>query len=424
MSKRTRAFFPIKDIIRKKRWLKFINIAYMDYELLTVIFLLNIFGLIVIYSASYYYCSVNTTLEGNTYYMVANQFKYVVIGLILMIGISFVDYRCWQKFHLEWIALAASVLVCLLLLTPIKVTSNEAARWLKIGSLQVQVAELVKLGVIEFTAVYLARNRMPHNGKACLKAFFCVGVLAGLILVISSDLSSAIIILGIGVCMIFISRPNYKWWVIAVGLIILASVFVVALCYFFPDEMAKLNYRFNRIVAWLYQEEYELKTAMQPLYSRFAIGYGGLLGCGLGKSLQKYKLPEPHNDFILGIVAEELGFVGVFLLFLLFAYLLYCIYKISYRAVDRFGKLFAIGVMCQLGIQILMNAAVASYVIPTTGVSLPFISPGGSSVVFIMIEIGIVMSIDKVSNQERAKKKAQQQVDEERKRVLRHQLGV
>ena len=167
-----------------------------------------------------------------------------------------------------------------------------------------------------------------------------------------------------------------------------------------PDlDSTSGGFRGSRIKAWLFPEEYAANQGMQALQSLYAISLGGFFGKGLGNSLQKFRLPEAHNDFILSIIAEELGIFGVILLLLLFAYLLYLIATIALEATDLFGKLIASGVFLQIGIQVILNVAVVSNAMPTTGVTLPFISSGGASVVFLMAELGVVFSIDKVTKE-------------------------
>lgn len=425
MSPRKKSKFPIIDWMEDISSRHWFNIAPLDYELLTVIVLLNVFGLIMIYSASYYYCSVSELMDNEPYTMCKSQAQNMGIGLVAMIIVSFLDYRRWKEFYLNWIAYGFSIVLIALLLTGFGISSNEATRWLKIGPLpQFQVAEVVKLMLIEFMAVYLDRYTMPYNLKRCVFLFLLISAVAGFLLVCSNNLSSALIIMGICLCLIFASRPGYKFWIGLVAAVVVVAVLGILAVYYNPDFFDGNGFRLSRIVAWLYPEEHEQGTAMQALYSKYAIGYGGLFGRGLGKSLQKYKLPEPYNDFILAIVAEELGFVGIMVLFMLFAYLLYKICKIAINAVDNFGRLFAFGVMCHFGIQVLMNAAVASNSMPTTGVTLPFISAGGSSVIFLMIELGIVFSIDKVRKQEDARRKAKKEMDNAYKKLLRHQIGL
>lgn len=430
--RRKQSRFPIRNWVeeaRKKHW---INRAILDYELLTIILLLIVFGIVMIYSASYYYCSVSTSMKNDPYAMTVKQIRNAGIGLAAMLAVSMIDYRRWAEYGLYVLAYVFGIVLTMLLKTPIGVTVNQATRWLNLFGLQFQVADVMKLLLIEFMAVYLAKYPMPYNQFECTRLFLLVGVSAALLGIISNNMSAVIIIMAMCCCMIFVSRPNYRFWFICIG--VTAVIVTAALLFIYKNhnlwqsennQLAQaLGFRLKRILAWMFPEEYESGQAMQPLYAKYAIGYGGFWGRGLGKSLQKYKLPEPYNDFILAILAEELGFVGVAILMVLFTCLLVKIYYIARSAVDNFGKLFALGVMCHLAVQLLLNVAVASNFVPTTGVTLPFISAGGTSIIFLLIELGVVFSIDKVRKEERARVKCKRDKEKKEKQRNRNLIGV
>ncbi|MFQ9510364.1 MAG: FtsW/RodA/SpoVE family cell cycle protein [Lachnospiraceae bacterium] len=402
---------------KKMSRLNFINRTPMDYRLLMVIMLLNLFGLIMIYSASYYYCSRSSALGYNPSYFLFNQGKYVFLGIILMIGISFIDYHQWRKF--AWPAYIGGVILIFLLKVPaLAVEVNGAVRWLKFGPIQFQAAEPVKLAMILFFAHYIAKNKVVHP-RNLWSAFALAGLVSALVFLISDNLSTAAIIFGMCCLLIFISHPKTAPFalVVAVGSV-LAVAFIYFGVYLQPASSGTGGFRMERIRAWLFPDEYATTKAFQPLQAMYAIGAGGFFGKGLGQSLQKFKIPEPHNDFILAIIAEELGIFGVILLVFLFGYMLYRIYLIAQNAVDIFGKLIAAGVFSQIALQVILNIAVVSNSIPTTGVTLPFISAGGASVLFLLAELGIVFSVDKVSKEKVLVAQVQKEMEKQKKKRI------
>lgn len=362
----------------------------LDYVLLTVVLFLVGFGLLMIYSTSSYEASVD--YDDAAYYL-KRQAIATVLGFAAMIFISRIPYQLWKKFDVA--ALAASAVTILLLLTPLGVTRNGATRWLdlKIG-LNLQPAELAKLGII----IYLASTatRLGRNIRT-LKGFliFIVPpvVVAGMIYVISDNLSSAVIVMGIAVAMLFVILPDYKYF-IGAGAVIAA--FVALVVYIAVTGDVTDNFRLVRVKAWLDPESYSTDKAFQTLQALYAIGSGGIWGKGLGQSMQKRGfLPESQNDMIFSIICEELGLFGAFTVILLFVVLIWCCMVIANNTMDQFGSLLAVGVMAHFAIQVILNIAVVTNTIPNTGISLPFISYGGSSVLFLLIEIGIVLNVSK-----------------------------
>lgn len=384
----------------------YLNWTSMNYQLFITVILLSVFGIIMIYSASYYTCATSAAYNYDPMNLLKNQSKFVIIGIVVMILLSFINYRVWERF---WIlaGIGAIGIILLLKVPGLGVTVKGATRWIKIGSsIQFQAAEPAKLGLIIFLSAFMWKFPV-NNSKNFLKAIGYVAILSGLVLLISRNMSTAIIIAGMGILMIFIAHKDVKIFSgIALSVIIL-GLLTIALFYFQgPDvDSTTGGFRGSRIKAWLFPEEYAANEAMQAIQSLYAISLGGFFGKGLGNSLQKFRLPEAHNDFILAIVSEELGILGVMLLLLLFAYLLYRIAVIALEATDLFGKLIASGVFLQIGIQVILNVAVVSNAMPTTGVTLPFISSGGASVVFLMAELGLVFSIDKVTKEYKIRQK-------------------
>ena len=315
---------------------------------------------------------------------------------------TFIPYGNYKK--LSWLAYFVSLVFIFLLLVPqISVNVNGATRWLKIPGIpfQIQVADVVKLLLIIFIAAYISSNwRSMNKTKTILILWGLVGIQAGLLLVISTNLSSCIVILGICYCSTFIASKNWKLHVgvLAVAILI-AFVYIKSLIRVLPtkDQMSNDdNFRNKRIYGWLFTEKYKDSAGYQIIQSLYAIGSGSFLGKGLGNGTQKISaIPEAQNDMIFAIVCEELGVVGAILLFLLYGYLLYQMYIIVKESRNVFGSMVVIGVMIHIVCQIVINVCVATNLFPNTGVTLPFISSGGSSLIMIMVECGLCISIRK-----------------------------
>ena len=309
----------------------------------------------------------------------------------------------------HWICRFAGVgyLACFgfvaLLFTPLAITANEATRWVQLGPVQVQVAEPVKILMIVFMATLLtAKGRHIKSWLSMIKIMIPAGIIAVLIWKVSDNMSSAVIILGTAAFMMFVVHPEYWKFIVA---ILIVGVGVTVIVYYVasmdPAQAAE-SFRFERIRAWLNPYEYETGKAMQALQGLYAIGSGGLWGKGLGNSIQKLgKIPEPYNDYIFSIICEELGIFGAGLVILLFIFLLYRIYIISQTAEDMLGRMLTIGVFSHIALQVILNLLVVTGLFPTTGVTLPFFSYGGSASVFLLMEIGLVLSVNKYSIQKR-----------------------
>ena len=324
-----------------------------------------------------------------------------MVGVLAMLVVAGVNYH--------WICRFAGVgyLACFgfvaLLFTPLAITANEATRWVQLGPVQVQVAEPVKILMIVFMATLLtAKGRHIKSWLSMIKIMIPAGIIAVLIWKVSDNMSSAVIILGTAAFMMFVVHPEYWKFIVA---ILIVGVGVTAIVYYVasmdPAQAAE-SFRFERIRAWLDPYEYETGKAMQALQGLYAIGSGGLWGKGLGNSIQKLgKIPEPYNDYIFSIICEELGIFGAGLVILLFIFLLYRIYTISQTAEDMLGRMLTIGVFSHIALQVILNLLVVTGLFPTTGVTLPFFSYGGSASVFLLMEIGLVLSVNKYSIQKR-----------------------
>ena len=313
----------------------------------------------------------------------------------MMIAVANIPYHFWERFAL--LGYLVSMALVPLVLTPLGVESHGAKRWIKIPGLglNLQPAEVAKLGMILFLAVLVCK--MGKSVRTMKGFIIMVLVPMPVVLevyLITKNLSSAIIILGISVLMVFVASPDYKKFVImgAAGTAVIAvAVFVIVSSYASGDQMA---WRSERIVAWLDPESQAQGKGFQTIQALYAIGSGGIWGKGLGQSMQKLSfLPEAQNDMIFSIICEELGLFGAVAVILMFIMLLWRMMVIANNATDLFGAMLVVGVMGHIAIQSILNIAVVTNTIPNTGISLPFISYGGSSVMFLLIEIGLVLSV-------------------------------
>lgn len=385
---------------RRNRMFQFGSLG-MDTNLLVVLFFIMVFGFIMIYSASYYKAGMSSAFNNDSMYFLKRQVVFSMVGVVAMLVVAGINYHWICKFAvLGYVACFGFVL---LLFTPLAITANEATRWVQLGPVQVQVAEPVKILMIVFMATLLtARGKHIKSWLSMLKIMIWPGFIAVLIWKVSDNMSSAVIILGTAVFMMFVVHPEY-WKFIVAALIVGAGVAVIVhyVSSMTPEQAAE-SFRFERIRAWLNPYEYETGKAMQALQGLYAIGSGGLWGKGLGNSIQKLgKIPEPYNDYIFSIICEELGIFGAGLVILLFIFLLYRIYTISQTAEDMLGRMITIGVFSHIALQVTLNLLVVTGLFPTTGVTLPFFSYGGSASVFLLMEIGLVLSVNKYSIQKR-----------------------
>ncbi len=364
---------------------------FFDYSLLFIVLFLLGFGLVMIYSASSY--EAFQEFKDAAYYL-KKQLVAIVIGLVMMILVANIPYHFWERFYL--LGYIVSMALVPLVLTPLGVESHGARRWIKIPviGLNLQPAEVAKLGMILFLAVMVCKM---GKGVRTMRGFIFMVLLPLPVVLevylITKNLSSAIIILGISVLMVFVASPDYKKFVI-MGL---GGVAAVALLVFvIVSSGGEGGFISERIVAWLDPESQAQGKGFQTLQALYAIGSGGIFGKGLGKSMQKLSfLPEAQNDMIFSIICEELGLFGAVAIILMFIMLLWRMMVIANNATDLFGAMLVVGVMGHIAIQAILNIAVVTNTIPNTGISLPFISYGGSSVMFLLIEIGFVLSVAK-----------------------------
>lgn len=370
---------PVKQ---KKR----MNMGSIDLPFLILVFCLLGFGLVMVCSASYvsaYY------RYGDSFYFIKRQAIWALVGIAAMFFFAFVDYRRIKK-YVHVILIIALVMVILVLIPKIGIDVNGARRWLGIGPVRVQPSEIAKLAVIVFLASYISANqeKMGKFKQGLLPALAVLMVFVGLVLV-ETHFSGAILIMSVGVIMLFIGGASIK----TLGGFGLAGVSGLAFLILCTD------YATSRVTTWLHPFDDPKGSGFQVVQSLYAIGSGGLLGLGLGQSRQKHLyIPEPQNDYIFSITCEELGFIGALVVILLFVLLIWRGFTIAFHTQDVFGSMLVIGITSHVAVQTILNIAVVTNAIPSTGIGLPFFSYGGTALSILMVEMGIVLSVSRYSS--------------------------
>ena len=365
---------------------------FFDYTLLFIVLFLLGFGLIMVYSTSSYEASISANLKYDEAYYLKHQAFAAVMGFFAMIVVANIPYHFWERF--ATLGYFVSAILIVLVLTPLGIEANGARRWLNLG-LSVQPAEIAKLCMILFLASFICKmGKGRRTGRGFWMVLMIPVPICVMVWKITNNMSSAIIIFGIALLMLFVASPDYKRFVLmgAAGVAAVAALVFAII----QMEHSDLGFRGGRILAWLNPEDYASGTGFQTLQALYAIGSGGIFGKGLGQSMQKLGfLPEAQNDMIFSIICEELGLFGGIAVILLFVLLIWRFMVIANNSSDLFGALLVVGVMGHIAIQVILNIAVVTNTIPNTGISLPFISYGGSSVMFLMVEIGLVLSVAK-----------------------------
>lgn len=359
----------------------------LDVPFLLLTLLLTGVGLIMLFSASFpmaYYKGV-----GPAYYLI-RQGVFAALGIAAMLAIGRINYERYRVVGKYVLAISIALLI-LVLIPGVGITRNNATRWLGFGELfTFQPSEIAKVGVILYFADSISKKkeRMQTFRYGVVPYAVILGVIA-VLMYFEPHLSGTILILGIGAVMMFVGGIR-GYWVAAGGSVAALGVWAYL--------SGKISYNSSRIAVWLdpLNPENMQGAGYQTRQSLLAIGSGGLLGVGLGRSRQKFMyLPERHNDFIFSIICEELGLIGATLIMALFALLIIRGYWIALHARDRFGALLAVGVTTQVALQVFLNIAVVSNLIPNTGISLPFFSYGGTALVIQLAEMGLVLSVSR-----------------------------
>ena len=361
---------------------------YMDYSLIFVLIFMLAFGLVMRFSTSSYQAGLE--FDGDSTWYLRRQLYATILGFALMFGISFVPYKLYKRIMIP--SYIISFFIVFVVKTSLGYSANGATRWFRIGGISVQPAEVAKLGMIIFLA-----GLIDYLGRLASENKIFVAILISLlpeclaVYFVTDNLSSALIILGIALFMLFIAVPDYKRFLLIGG--VLAAIAGLMVFVALQTRDNPFNYRFRRIMIWLDPEAYASDAGFQTLQSLYAIGSGGIFGKGLGQSMQKRFIPEAQNDMIFSIICEELGLFGAIAVILMFVILIWRLMIIATNATDRFGALLVVGVMGHLSIQVILNIAVVTNTMPNTGITLPFISYGGSAVVLQLVEIGICLSV-------------------------------
>lgn len=363
---------------------------YYDYSLLVLVIFIAAFGLVMIYSSSSYTAQTHAKYNYDAAYFLKKQAFSAILGVVAMLTVSKIDYRILMKkipvIRITW-ATALYLLACVLqfIVLFFGVEANGAKRWLQFGPIGFQPSEITKVAIIVFASyvIYLTPRMLDRFSGFLKVAVYCI-VPIGLVLIENMSTAIVLILITGGIC--FVASRNKKYYIV----VIVAAVAALGLFVLFGDA-----FRMQRIEIWRNVETHP--KGFQILQGLYAIASGGLFGTGLGESMQKLGfIPESYNDMIFSIVCEELGLCGAIMVVILFILLLWRIFTVAISAPDLFGALLCVGVLVHIAVQVIINIAVVTNSIPSTGIPLPFISYGGTSVAILLAEMGMVLS---VSNQ-------------------------
>ncbi len=377
----------VRDQVKKMRE----GLPYFDYSLLAVLILLICFGLVMLYSTSSYRGLID---YGNSMYYFTKQAMFMGIGLLCMFYITFrIQIKHYKK--LAWIVYWAAIVLMLLVQTPLGVEVNGARRWLRtpIG-VNFQPSEIAKIAVIICIPLLICqKGRKAGKFIESLKVLAVGGLQAAVVFKFTENLSTAIIVGGITYVMIVIVSPRWKGWA---AFAIIVGAAAISFARFLGTLMETSgSFRLRRILVWLNPEKYASDGGYQVMQGLYAVGSGGFFGKGLGNSTQKMVIPEVQNDMILSIICEELGVFGAIIVLVLFGLLIYRLVFIARNAPDTYTALMVAGIATHIALQVILNVCVVINLIPTTGITLPFISYGGTSIIFLLAEMGIALGVSR-----------------------------
>lgn len=359
------------------------NTNKMDYSFLLVVFALLSYGLIMVFSAS----SATAHYQfGDAYYFIKRQFAWAIIGIVIMFAVSRISYKTIYRYAIHLMGISVFLLIAVLI---IGIEVKGARRWLGFGSFSFQPSEIAKFAVIVFLARSLTTNKdaLKTFSKGFLPYIVIIGILSGLIF-LEPHFSGAMVIALTGFLVMWAAGAKFSHFA-SIGVAVVPIVGIAAV---------SASYRLARVTTFLDPFKDTSGDGWQIVQSLYAIGSGGFFGMGLGQSRQKFLyLPEPQNDFIFSIICEELGFIGALLVIALFVLLIWKGIKIAINAPDRFASLTVIGIISLIAVQTVLNIAVVTSSMPATGMPLPFFSYGGTSLVFILAQMGVILSISRES---------------------------
>lgn len=364
---------------------------YFDYGLLAIVIFLMCFGLVMLYSTSSY--SAALKFNGNSMYYFSRQAVISAGSLVALLVISKIDYHWYAQIAkmTYWISFVLMALV----LTPLGIEAYGARRWIRLPFGQsMQPAEVTKIAIILFIPLLICKaGKHIKDLKVFGKIFLWGAAAAAGVFFLTDNLSTAIIVMGMVCVMLFVAHPKTAPFIALAGAG--AALVVVAVKVLEGMSDVEGGFRIQRILVWLHPEEYSGEGGFQVMQGLYAIGSGGFFGKGLGNSAQKMIIPEVQNDMILSIICEELGVFGAIVVLTLFGMLLYRLMFIARNAPDLYGSLIVTGIFAHIAIQVILNVAVVLNVIPTTGITLPFISYGGTSILFLMAEMGLALGVSR-----------------------------
>ena len=376
---------------RRRKAVKKQAVHYFDYSLLAIIIFLMCFGLVMLYSISSYEAR---TEYGDWMYFLKRQGLIGLGRIVVMMWVSRLDYHMFSKYAAMsyW---GSMLLLAFVKFTPLGIEVNGARRWFRLPANQsFQPAEIMKIAVIIFIPYLICRmGNKVHTLKGSLGVVEWGGLAALGVYVLTDNLSSAIIVMGISCCILFVVHKKQKifLWIAGGGL----AVFVAGSYILGRLLENSTSFRLRRIIAWLNPEKYASTISFQTVQGLYAIGSGGFFGKGLGNGVQKTVIPEVQNDMILSAICEELGVFGAIIILVLFGLLIYRLLFIAQNAPDLYGALIMTGIMSHIAIQVILNVMVVTNMMPNTGITLPFISYGGTSILFLMIEMGMALGISR-----------------------------
>ena len=372
--------------------------SHFDFSLLAVVIILICFGLVMLYSASAYEAANDISIGDDMFYF-RKQIQNTLVAVVALAIATWMDYH-WMLILSPVLYIVSMGLMAAVRFSPFGLTVNGATRWLQFGPISFQPSEIAKIAVILLIPLLIGKlGRAIDTARGMVILLIVGGIQAIAAYLFTDNLSTAVIILAICILVIYLAHPRRKPFII--GFIVTAAAVGGFLVLINRTLQTSSDFRLRRVLAWLRPEENLSSGGYQVMQALYAIGSGGLFGKGLGNSTQKLStIPEAQNDMIFSIICEELGLFGAILVLLLFGYLLYRLFMIARNAPDLYGTLIASGIFVHIALQVILNICVNLNLIPTTGVTLPFVSYGGTSVIFTMAEIGIALNIARRSTWE------------------------
>lgn len=363
----------------------------LDVSFLSFVLVLLTVGLVMLFSASYAY---SYEYYNNSYRFILKQASLGAVGVVLMLIVSKIDYHILRKF--SWLVYGITIIMLIALLAmPPMVKGMDVKRWMVIGPINFQPSEIAKFAIILLFSSLIAANYKQMGNLKFIAILTGILIFTCALVALEPHLSATILIFLIGIVIMVIGGLKLRYIIAGASIGVGGVVFAIA--------TKIISYGSDRIKYWLDPWLDAKGKGFQTIQSLLAIGSGGILGRGIGQSRQKYLwVPEPHNDFIFSIVCEELGLIGAMVIILLFALLIWRGFIIAMRAPDKFGSMLCIGLTFQVGLQAMLNIWVVTNTIPNTGISLPFFSYGGTSLMILLAEMGIVLSVSRTSNIEKS----------------------